>query len=199
MKWGGSTSFLLSRHWTDYLVSLSLVQIEPGKIVLAFPFCWFDSRNIFNMNKTKVLLPIILEYGQEGTFVLTTVLLYAPKPPEIPADLLLLTCSPMTYCSLNDLLLPGAIEWGTSIGERENNPKKPPQNTDEKRGLRECFFFATCFLEHTKLESQHIEDRTATLPWSWQVATWPTPISPFCGDAHQKSLLIGGNGKNRYK
>lgn len=51
-----------------------------------------------------MLLPINLEYGQEGTSILTAVLLYAPKPPEIPADLLLLTCFP------NDLFLRGAIE-----------------------------------------------------------------------------------------
>lgn len=190
-----STYFLLSRHWTDYLVNLSLVQREPGKIPLVFPFCWVDSRNIFNTNLKKCFYQLIWEYGQEGTFIFTTVLLYAQNPPWNHSRLTITRLHP------NDFLLPGVIEWRTAlVKEKANKQKKSPQHTDVKRGLRECFFLCyICFLERIKLESQHKEDRTAKLPRSWQVATRLIPTYPFCGDAYQKSLLRGGYGKNRYK
>lgn len=144
--------------------------------------------------KQKRFYQLIWGYGQEGTFILTTVLVYPSKPPEISADLLLLTCSP------NDFLLPDAIEWGTSIGKRDNKHK----NTSKhwwKEGIKGMFFLCYIFFpEHSQLETQLTEDRLAKLPWSWQVATRLIPTSPLCkGDAYQKSLLIGGYGKNRYK
>lgn len=61
---------------------------------------------------------------KKGTFILTTVLLYAPKLSEVPAVLLLLTCSP------NDFLLPDTTERGTSIGKKENEQKNPLKTGD---------------------------------------------------------------------
>lgn len=61
---------------------------------------------------------LIWEYRQKGMFILTTALLYVPKTPEISSRLTI-TRSP------NDFLLPGVVEWGTSIGERQNKQKPP--------------------------------------------------------------------------
>lgn len=197
--WGESTSFLLSRHWTDYLVNLSLVQREPGRIVLVFPICWFDSRNIlfiFNINKTKVLLPInlgIWTWWDIRTYYCLTVCTKIPWNP-----------SRLTITQLHTKWLSSPwCHWvkNKHWWKRKQTKKPSPQHTDEKRGLREWFFslLHIYFLEPIKLESQHMEDRTAKLPRSWQVATRLIPASPFCGEPYQTPLLIGGYGKNRYK
>lgn len=145
------------------------------------------------MDKTKVLLPINLGMWTRRDIHTYHCITVCTKTPWNPRRLTITHLPPK-------LLSSPWCHWVSEKYRWKRKQTKPTQNSNEKRELRECFFFATYVSWNISNRSPStLRRRTAKLPRRWQVARRLIPTSPFCGDAYQEPLLTGGYGKNRYK